>query len=470
MPHRASLLGRDYEDRDRDSSRVRFRRALALCGITIVLPGYAQYAMGNRRVGQAAMLVWFLSLCAGIATIFGFLFHREWTLTFFTREDVLNYTRIIVIVLAVIWAALFVDAWRLARPFTLKKRHGFIVTVLTLAFTAGISGSLVYASQLMGTSNQVLHDVFHAKETSAPLEGRYNILLLGGDSGTGRVGLRPDSLTVASVDAATGRTVMIGVPRNLANVPFAEGSVMDKQVPNGFNCDGCYINAVNTWAAGRPDLFPGVANPGIEATKSAVEGVTGLKINYYIIVNLAGFKSLVDAVGGVRINVTDRVPIGGIGTPITDYIEVGDQVLDGRKALWYSRSRVNALDYNRMGRQKCVLNAMVKQLSPTTVILRATQIAKSSKQLLKTDIPRKEIGMFADIALKARSAKISTVSFVPPDINTGDPDFPLILTMVSKAIAKSEAAATGAAGDKGDTAAERSRAGLNTDDLDSVCE
>ena len=136
------------------------------------------------------------------------------------------------------------------------------------------------------------------------------MLLLGGDAGAGRWGLRPDSLTVASIDARTGKTVLIGLPRNMANFPFAEGSVMAKEFPHGFDCDECYLNGVSTWAGDNTELFKGSKTPGVDATVMAVEGITGLEINYWSMVNLAGFRSLVDAVGGVTLTVRDRIPVG----------------------------------------------------------------------------------------------------------------------------------------------------------------
>ena len=129
------------------------------------------------------------------------------------------------------------------------------------------------------------------------------MLLLGGDSGPDRSGLRPDSLTVASIDKETGRTVLIGLPRNLQDVPFPKGSVDGtRSSPNGFNGEGQYLNAINTWANDHASLFK-QKNPGLKATMGAVEEITGLKLNYYAMVNMHGFSKLVDAVGGVRINV-----------------------------------------------------------------------------------------------------------------------------------------------------------------------
>ena len=74
---------------------------------------------------------------------------------------------------------------------------------------------------------------------------------------------------------------------------------MDKQFPDGFDCDGCYLNGVSTWAGDHTELFKGSDNPGVDATVSAVEGITDLDINYWAMVNLEGFRDLVDAVGGV---------------------------------------------------------------------------------------------------------------------------------------------------------------------------
>src|SRR3546814_20069968 len=97
--------------------------------------------------------------------------------------------------------------------------------------------------------------MFSASEVSDSTHGRYNVLLMGGDSGAGRFGLRPDSLTVASIDQETGRTVLVGLPRNLQNFKFAKGSVMDEQFPDGFDCDECYLHGVSTWAKGNAQLF-----------------------------------------------------------------------------------------------------------------------------------------------------------------------------------------------------------------------
>jgi LCP family protein required for cell wall assembly len=213
---------------------------------------------------------------------------------------------------------------------------------------------------------------------------------------------------------------------------------MASQYPNGYHCAGCELNSLATWAADHKPLFKGVPNPGVKATMEGVEGITGLKINYYAMVNLEGFRSMVRAVGGLRLNVRDRIPIGGVGGPVTGYIEPGVQRLNGYQTLWFARSRESADDYSRMARQKCVMNAMLQQLSPRVVVTKFESIAKASEKLVTTDLPASELGTFAELAMKARSQPVRTVSFVPPVIHTSQPDIAKIQRMVRAAIARSK--------------------------------
>jgi anionic cell wall polymer biosynthesis LytR-Cps2A-Psr (LCP) family protein len=105
-------------------------------------------------------------------------------------------------------------------------------------------------------------------------------------------------------------------------------------------------------------------------------------------------------VGGVEIDVETRITMGAIGKEVEGYIEPGLQRLDGFQALWYARSRVDADDYARMARQKCVMTAMLHQLSPSNVVLKVQDIASAGKRLLSTDIPASELDTFIELALK----------------------------------------------------------------------
>jgi LCP family protein required for cell wall assembly len=213
---------------------------------------------------------------------------------------------------------------------------------------------------------------------------------------------------------------------------------MAKQFPSTYDCSTCELNSLATWAGDHKSLFHGYADPAVEATMEGVEGITGLELNYYAMVNLRGFRAMVQAVGGLTLNVRDRIPIGGVGGPVTGHIEPGVQRLNGFQTLWFARSRESADDYSRMARQKCVMNAMLQQLSPTTVVRNFESIADASEKLVDTDLPASELGRFAELAMKARSQPVRTVSFVPPAVSTSHPDVPKIQAMVRTALDRAE--------------------------------
>ena len=181
------------------------------------------------------------------------------------------------------------------------------------------------------------------------------------------------------------------------------------------------------------------ANPGVEATKEGVEGITGLKINYYAMVNLQGFQKLVDAVGGVTLNVRDRIPIGGIGAPVIRLHQAGQaQAQRLRDAVVRPLAR---------GRRRLLADGPAEVRDerdaapaqpPDRGARSSTKIAKASQALITTDLPQSEVDTFMQLALKARSKPVRTVSFVPPMISTGDPDIDKIHATVQKAIDRSE--------------------------------
>lgn len=458
------------------AARVRFRRAVTLMLMTLFLPGSAQLVAGNRQVGRIALRIWFGLLGTGLFVfLLGSLWHG-FALKLAFSGFALGLFRWVMMLGAVGWALLFIDAWRLGQPLTLVRKQRLAVVGINGVLCFSVAGTMLFGAHLAG-SGQVLLSVFPDGEASAATHGRYNVLLMGGDSGAGRWGLRPDSLTVASIDEETGRTVLIGLPRNMSNFTFAEDSVMAEQFPDGFDCEECYLNGVSTWAGDNTELFGSSKNPGIDATVSAVEGITGLSINYWALVDLQGFKDVVDAVGGVTLTVRDRIPIGLPGDDFHGWIEPGRKKLDGFRTLWFARARDGSDDYSRMARQKCVMNALATQISPQRALRNFGELAEATDGLIETNLPREAVAEFVDLAMKARSQKIATLSLVPPLINTGDPDLEKIRDLVDRAIDKAE----GRAGKPGKRAASGGTTGGSfgslaegyaanqSDDLASAC-
>lgn len=426
--------------------RIRFRRALTLMLMTLVLPGSAQLVAGRKETGRIAMRIWMSLLALGVVLVLLCLVSTGFALWFATNTSVLALLRWLLIGLALGWAYLFVNAWMLGDPLSLRRQQRLAMVGINGLLCFSVAGGLLFASNVVQAGRDLLLTTFSGHTVRGAHDGRFNVLLLGGDSGADRWGLRPDSINIASIDATTGQTVLFGLPRNMLNFPFAKGSIMAKQFPNGYECDSACmsdgnqiglheLNSLVTYAGSHRALFKGYGDAGIEATKEAVEGITGLKINYYGMINLMGFRKLVESVGGVKLHVRQPIPIGGIGSPVTGYIKPGYRKLNGFETLWFARSRVAADDYSRMARQKCVMAAMLQQVSPQQVLTNFSKVAHAAEATFTTDLPESEVDTFVALALKARSMPIRTVSFVPPQINTVHPDIAKIHQMVDDAIA-----------------------------------
>jgi LCP family protein required for cell wall assembly len=250
------------------------------------------------------------------------------------------------------------------------------------------------------------------------------------------------------VDAKTGKTAIISVPRNLQNAQFSQDSPMRKIYPDGYDCgDECLINAINTEVTNEhQDLYPGVADPGAQATLEAVSGTLGIKVQAYVLVDMDGFSKLIDAMGGIRIKAGGWVPMSGDmideangihGMPL-GWIPAGDQSLDGYHALWYGRSREFVDDYARIQRQQCVQQAMLKQLDPATLLSKFEDIAKAGTKVVDSNVSAGQLGSFIDLAMKAKGQEVSRLTIGPPDFDASFstvPDFKQIHKRVDQLLA-----------------------------------
>ena len=437
-----------FRNIERASGEQMHRRAWWLIALTLLIPGSAQLLAGNRRIGRiglVATLGYWLLILVALAT---FLINRAWLFYVVTAPILDAVVAFLLVAYAVIYALLALDTLRLVRVGRIEGRSKWVVLAASLAVTALGTSAIGMAGNLAGVQSDFIGGIFTQQGYTQPVNGRYNILLLGGDAARDRLGLRPDSMSVLSIDAVTGATVNIGIPRNLQRAPFVAGSPMLKIWPNGYNCgDVCLMNAIyKDVTDNHADLYHDAvkqgSNPGIEATKEAIEGVTGLTIQSYVLVDMAGFKRLIDALGGITIDVKQRLPIGGQqdanGNPIDvkGWIEPGVQHMDGHTALWYARSRHSTSDYDRMARQRQVEDALLSQMDPGTVLTHFREIASAGRQLVTTNIPNGMVSSYLDLAFKAKKLGIKKLELVPPEVDVVNPDFSAIHAKIQKAIAK----------------------------------
>jgi LCP family protein required for cell wall assembly len=369
-----------------------------------------------------------------------------------------------ILVLALVWSTVVIRSYQLVRPYELPTVARLFSGALVLILVVGVCAPMVYAANATYVLRNTLGDIFPGDDRSGPAVDaanpweslpRVNILLLGGDGGKSRTGIRTDSMTVASIDTKTGNTVLISLPRALQR--FQMPPRLRQRWPNGYTGDPGdqgLLNELYIMGERHPELAPGyrAGHRGPHLLKEVIGYLVGLKIHYYALVNLAGFKDIVNAIGGVRVYVEKRLPIGGDparGLPPVGYIEPGLRKLDGEKALWYGRSRHADDDFHRMDRQKCLMKAIADQADPQKVLTRVQKLATAAKHTISTNIPAKLLPALVDLASTIkRGAQVRSLPFDPGKLagfRVYQPNISLMRAVTAKAIAGGGAKAQAAA-------------------------
>jgi LCP family protein required for cell wall assembly len=245
-------------------------------------------------------------------------------------------------------------------------------------------------------------------------DGRLNVLLLGTDAGPDRWSLRTDTMILVSVDVATGRAAMFGIPRNLVNVPLPPESA------DAFPCR-CYprlLNSLYVYAMAHPKQFPGGDWRGFRAVAGAIQELTGIRLDGLAIVDLAGFVRVIDALGGLWITVPE--PLRDHYYPNPDgsglvelQIKAGRQHMDGWTALAYARSRHQDSDYGRMRRQQLVLMALVRQVRPCRILANLPGFMRGVKGAIVTTFKTSDLKGLLRLATRVKPSRIERYAFTP---------------------------------------------------------
>jgi len=369
------------------------------------------------------------------------------------------------IALALGWMIVVLTTHSATRRYgTLTGGQRMLATLLVLSLIGAVAVPTVYAAQDALLARDTLNTIFTRSNSplnknskvpnttkADPWAGvpRVNVLLMGSDAGLDRTGIRPDTMIVASINTQTGKTVLISLPRNLQHAPFPPGSKGAEAFPDGFYCYNaaartnteCLLNALWTWGDGHPAYYPGDKHPGLTATVQAIEQLTGLTIDQYVMLNLRGFEDFVDAIGGVTINAKSKIPVGGHGnrgdadySAPTSWIKPGVQRMDGYHALWYARSRQFTSDFDRMGRQRCVIGAVVGQANPAALALGFADILRTLQKNFLTSIPTNQLNAWVTLALRVKKSKITSLAFTDAVINTVHPNVTKMHRLVQNAI------------------------------------
>lgn len=258
--------------------------------------------------------------------------------------------------------------------------------------------------------------------TIPPWDGteRLNILLIGSDQRPREGTYNTDTLIVVSIDPATRQVAMFSLPRDTVDVPMpsgplrgAFGSVYTRK-----------INAFFTSVRNRADLVPGTdATRGYNGLKLVLGELYGLDIKYFVEVNFDGFKQVVDALGGVTINVqipvTDESYPSDTGRLARVFIPSGIQHMTGAEALVYARSRHSGQgDFDRGARQQRVLTSIREQADVANLVPRIPELVDAVKATVRTDIPQGELAKLAGLAGSVDTKNIRSYVFTPSRYQT----------------------------------------------------
>jgi polyisoprenyl-teichoic acid--peptidoglycan teichoic acid transferase len=227
---------------------------------------------------------------------------------------------------------------------------------------------------------------------------------------------------------------LFGFPRYMSNIPLppeAAANFPDGKFPG-------YFNALYRAAQDRPRRYPGNDARGLRVVAGAVQELAGVRVDHYVMVNLNGFVDIVDAMGGLWIDVPkpgvsdDRYVLEHGRRRVSLSLDPGCQKLDGRMALFFARSRHQDSDYHRMARQEITIQAMRRQFDPLAVLPRLPELFDAAGDNLYWTLQPEDVGPIAQVAARVDADRMQRVLFIPPeyDRELGDEVIETIRTKV----------------------------------------
>ena len=443
-----------------------FRTCLGWTVLGAIVPGLTLSRSRTPRRRVAGLTVTGFLLIALTIAVFFILTNPTVAATVVARPKLLTALTWGLPILAIVLVALLTFSHLDLRPRGITQGQRWLSTVLVTALCTTIATPLAVAGRYAYDGAHMLGRIFTDQRSGTrpsidynqdvkaiwASKPRVNVLLVGADDTKARNysadnSMNTDTIMVASINTSNGDTSIFQIPRNTAKMPFPADSPLHQDFPDGFvgkdgdgsNPDYMANEIWSTVSTHHVDRMGETDYPGADALKLATGEALGLKIDYFVMLDIDGLQKLIDALGGVTVNVNERLPIAGNteGKKPDGYLKVGpDQHLDGYHAMWYARSRSESTDYDRMGRQSCLMKAVLDQASPQTVLTRFESIADASGQMVVSDIPQGMLPAFVDLAINMRDANINRVVFTngKHGFVSANPDYDLVRKQVDAAI------------------------------------
>jgi polyisoprenyl-teichoic acid--peptidoglycan teichoic acid transferase len=261
--------------------------------------------------------------------------------------------------------------------------------LLLLGIIAALAGLIVFQQRVARTV--ALADLRDNRPPAYPLVTPMNMLLLGVDLREGHLdeGVRSDTIMLLHLDPPGAWGSLLSIPRDsVADIPGFGQSKINAAFNFGYN------NATLLHDDGVDPVASGAALAADTAEQFLNLPAQGQRINYVATINFDGFAKMVDAVGGIEVDVPFEIvdteyPTEDFGI-MTIRIPAGRQRMDGTTALQYVRTRHADSDFGRAERQQQVVQAIVAALRDRPALLRpfaALRLMEAAGEATRTTLP-----------------------------------------------------------------------------------
>jgi len=414
-------------DTDAPAPRVRGRSPSLAALLSFLWPGLGQLYTGKRRLAA------FFAVPALLVLLLLVYELRQGLVVFAARFADPAFSRAAAVVVVLL------GAWQIAavshafvsgepRP-TRRSLDTVVLAVLAVVLVTGYAGAGMLLALAADAGSHVFNPESSLVDLTTPspnpsssalpgstatpiqtpsIDSRVTILFTGVDAAAGRTETLYDSIMVVSYDPKTDSVQMVSVPRDSASFPLYFGGQVN--VTTRINALPTYVR--NGWVR-SPD------SPYITLVKE-VSYLVGIPIDYYAVMDLDGFVTMIDAVGGIDVVNPSAISDPAYATPagtITGFtLAAGPQHLDGAQALAYVRSRhgVNNSDWARSSRQQQVLVALLHKMAQPSELLALPGFISTLGASVTTDFPAGQVADYVAVGQNVPSQNFTDVVLGPP--------------------------------------------------------
>lgn len=304
---------------------------------------------------------------------------------------------------------------------TRRVRLLFVAALITFAFSSVYSGTAmlarVYPALFPGRTLPIsisvpiplVNDV-RPFEITSPGEGssfnkRINLLIVGLDKRSWNDSTLTDTVMVATVDPLTKQSSVLSFPRDM---------LIDIHPPGG----GKYEDRINT-SYGIGVRNGNSSEAGAKQLMADINYNFHIEVTHWLVLDFQGVEKLIDAVGGVDVDIPYELSVGSWFYSDDDIHGVwlsfppGKQHLDGYRAVAFGRHREYDNDFQRVKRQQLVLRAAVAQVFSRGLLNNPFELWDAYKDTVKTDVPRGLMPGYA-LLLRETQGRLNTYSLGDP--------------------------------------------------------